>query len=888
MTEEEVLGLIRTGSGKHVLEALSGMPGDERRAHAKPVAALFKEWWDARWSFRENADPPPKIADEESLAIAVLATGVPSEFTRYGSMLIPRKVPIQDVIGAFKPDWTDRWVSALIAESPNAAGRLAPLWRAGLCARPTDDAYILSYYAHHRGHGFGVDDPLFLAEDVWRFFEVEGGGEFSLAAHDKYSAPALTWSTILAKACDKGKLDRQRLLDATLDALDRDFAQFRAGWYSRFHTVLEPTPDELAARKDRYLRLLSSAIPPTVSFALKALKTLDKAKALSPDDVFDHITPALQVAQKSTANGALQLLAASAKRAPERGMEAARLAVAALVSEASDIQGKALDLVAKLGGADDPETREMLAAHIDLVAPSLRARVREMSGATSESPAQETSGAVADAARIISPLEDANAALTAFLEVLETPRDPFAVERAMEALSLYGTSLDPDTLSPLRKRARQILANPGDSDIRFALAVTGLAWADGVSVETVLHGENPDPECQFINAKTTARVFLDRNAEVVERVLVGYALPMLSAPSDTSGVVAPEDLARKVVAYRTAGIEPGPVDLNLAFMRLGTEGRAAALEGFEAQSESDRAICYALGASDAPGTRADLWSAAWAARRPRETDDKIVALCGKPAPDLGQPADCRVVVKKDGNDGYFWATVTVDVSPVPRECAPDLLPALFYLPQQNKYFAPTPCGFVYPDVAWASLFGGAWQEPFFKQAILAMDTYQKLTDHFCLAYLEPFFRPGFVPGPLGVSTLAYYLASEDKSVSGLAAEAVALLAGTGRLEAADLAGAIEPLMSCGPLPVTRWTKTLARVAEAGTVEAGFVARVLEGVMGFDAGAPPRDIGGMVELLFELHTGAGTVPGDRAVESLSTVSAGGKLGRFAKKLVAMAG
>ena len=69
----------------------------------------------------------------------------------------------------------------------------------------------------------------------------------------------------------RGEIDRNRLLDASLEALARDFSQYRAGWFSRFHEYMEPNFEERAARTEHYLGLLASPIPPTVAFAVKAL-----------------------------------------------------------------------------------------------------------------------------------------------------------------------------------------------------------------------------------------------------------------------------------------------------------------------------------------------------------------------------------------------------------------------------------------------------------------------------------------------------------------------------------------------------------------------------------------------------------------------------------------
>ena len=138
--------------------------------------------------------------------------------------------------------------------------------------------------------------PDIRDEDVWRLFEVEGGGELSLATFDKYIGGKLAggWASALVELAADGTLSRDRLLDESLCALERDFAQFRAGWFSRFHEQLEPTLEERAVRRDQYLGLLGSSIPPTVSFAVKAIGVLDKADKLTSEDVLAHIRPVLQ------------------------------------------------------------------------------------------------------------------------------------------------------------------------------------------------------------------------------------------------------------------------------------------------------------------------------------------------------------------------------------------------------------------------------------------------------------------------------------------------------------------------------------------------------------------------------------------------------------------
>ncbi len=125
-------------------------------------------------------------------------------------------------------------------------------------------------------------NPDLLVEDVWRIFEVEGGGENSLAAYDKYSSEENRWRAALVELGNDGSLDRERLLDASLDALQRGFAQFRAQWFSAFHEAMRPTPAERTARASTYLSLAASPIGPTASMALKALAQIQKAGGARP------------------------------------------------------------------------------------------------------------------------------------------------------------------------------------------------------------------------------------------------------------------------------------------------------------------------------------------------------------------------------------------------------------------------------------------------------------------------------------------------------------------------------------------------------------------------------------------------------------------------------
>ncbi len=155
---------------------------------------------------------------------------------------------------AFRDAWVDKGFENLDARVVRIGRNLIAT---GAAHKPDSDAYTLALVSHPQSFDLssGPDgwrrvsvmavlrrNPDLLVEDVWRIFEVEGGGENSLAAYDKYSSEENRWRAALVELGNDGSLDRERLLDASLDALQRGFAQFRAQWFSAFHEAHATDP----------------------------------------------------------------------------------------------------------------------------------------------------------------------------------------------------------------------------------------------------------------------------------------------------------------------------------------------------------------------------------------------------------------------------------------------------------------------------------------------------------------------------------------------------------------------------------------------------------------------------------------------------------------------
>ena len=150
-------------------------------------------------------------------------------------------------------------------------------------------------------------DQQFRDELLWHLFTVEGTPERSFTTVDKNTFRN-TWQRELLDASAEGLIPREHLLDACLASLARDFAAYRAGWFSRMYAALKPTAAESAQRQDTLVNLLGSPVGTTVTLAVKQLSAVHRAGLLDADRFVRGCAPAL-LTSKANALAILKLLA---------------------------------------------------------------------------------------------------------------------------------------------------------------------------------------------------------------------------------------------------------------------------------------------------------------------------------------------------------------------------------------------------------------------------------------------------------------------------------------------------------------------------------------------------------------------------------------------------
>ena len=328
------------------------------------------------------------LADSYRAArVAVLASASLSQLKSLGIDGVPPDLA-DTILADRRPPWLDELAERLC----DLELRIGSYWttvrrlvREGFCRAPGSVGYVegmiqaLPSECWRRKTDLKallLEDPGLLQDEIWRIFVTEPRtGRIQLPE---------TWGYTLLELAREGAIPRTRLLDATLDGLERDFHETRARSFATIHERLVPTIEEQSDRSARYLALLASRNPSTVAFALKAIAPLDKAGVLDPPALAASIVPALYFRAKGAVKLALRLLDSAARRGADALTpgQAAAIAVEALVHESPEVQEIALDLIDRHGDPSSPTLRPLLLERAGALAPSQRNRLEAWLGAT--------------------------------------------------------------------------------------------------------------------------------------------------------------------------------------------------------------------------------------------------------------------------------------------------------------------------------------------------------------------------------------------------------------------------------------------------------------------------------------------------------------------------
>jgi hypothetical protein len=215
-----------------------------------------------------------------------------------------------------------------------------------------------------------LDDSSLLDDEVWRIFEIH--------SLELTSELEITWAHALCALARSGRLDRQRLLDASLKAVVHQTTAPTAKWCWDLHERLSPSLAERVQRECVYLELLAHQLPGVVSLALGALGFLALSNRLSVARFLKACAPVFAMPAQAQSITVLKILTLLAKHHPTRSRAIATAAASALAHRKPDVQRRALALIRGVAPLHDPAIVAEIASHANSLAASVRPIVSEL------------------------------------------------------------------------------------------------------------------------------------------------------------------------------------------------------------------------------------------------------------------------------------------------------------------------------------------------------------------------------------------------------------------------------------------------------------------------------------------------------------------------------
>ena len=367
--------------------------------------------------------------------------------------------------------------------------------------------------------------------------------------------------------------DLLRLVEPQLAVLLQEDGRKAIAASLAFLSALAPTAAENARFTREYVALLDR--PSTVAgHAQEALLGVDEAGLLDAETFTEMCQRVLLRPEKKLVRAQLADLDRAARRDPAR---AARLVVdAATAFQHPDpaLQERALDVIARhLQAAGDSALPELRAA-AEWLSPAFSARAVELFGAAQDTAEQfsEVLPAVPEPRPVPGPAATAAEVAQEVAAVIAGDQDVAAFERALDGLVRHARGDRAALAKALKPATRRKPAE--DSDCRQAdIYDVAMAVRDEKPREIAVHVE-PYRSRYFSRA---GAMLAARLAEAIDIIESGAQPFLLAVPTLATGALDAAVLVERLAELEELGVEPAPVDLAQALLRVAPTDGARAL-----------------------------------------------------------------------------------------------------------------------------------------------------------------------------------------------------------------------------------------------------------------------------------------------------------------------
>ncbi|MFF0753984.1 DUF6493 family protein [Streptomyces sp. NPDC004267] len=596
-----LLAAVRAGRHAQVPGLLAGLDAAARKALLPRLKELRKEvrgWgWD-QWSAQVEAQRALRVAGAgcQTGAAAAAAWIGARDLTGWGEHTVDGLLA---VLAGREPAWLADLAQRL-AERPVVAEeqyRLvhALVVRSG-CPVPTNEGYLLGWTRAMTGprlvEALRADPQTpVLVPYVLELAETPGQLAMSYGAE----SPA-HWPAALRTLADEGVLDRAGLVDGCLSRLLRGGRPRDLRFPLALLELLGTTRQERSGRIADWLGMVADAPSPVAAYAQKVLAEQALDGGLTVAELAEMSGAVLFRTEKKLVRAQLTLLGKVLRRDPGAAAELLPVVMDAFGHEDTAIQERALALVGRYLARVDERVREELAGAAALLSPVHRAAAVELFGAAAladDMPYVEVLPPVPEPRRL-APAAPTVAELVEELVALER-RQYGSVEDFERALDGVVRHAHRDR-EALRAALREAFAEAYwlERADHTSNGSMGILTVLAALLGAVRPGQLDAARRRPVDAPSCAHKALTRaiDARMWEAgwLMVTTPVPfLLATPTWSTGAIDAPVLVARLREYRDAGLEPVPVDLAQALLRVRKGEASAAGAAEEAAALGTRA-----------------------------------------------------------------------------------------------------------------------------------------------------------------------------------------------------------------------------------------------------------------------------------------------------------
>ncbi|OCA77804.1 hypothetical protein BBH99_11035 [Chryseobacterium contaminans] len=194
--------------------------------------------------------------------------------------------------------------------------------------------------------------PVTLESHIWFLFEHECN--ITSIYRDR------NWKDILKNLVQENKINRSRVLKASLAAINFNFSKEHNTWFLELFAYLEPTPKEILALQDELFMIFHSTQHSLFPGLLKIISPVITEKDFKTEDFLRATASLMTLPTKNIINALLQVLEKIAKDNKKYHEAACLFLMPVFLNKDKTLQTKAAKIIAKYGDPKSGKVREEL------------------------------------------------------------------------------------------------------------------------------------------------------------------------------------------------------------------------------------------------------------------------------------------------------------------------------------------------------------------------------------------------------------------------------------------------------------------------------------------------------------------------------------------------